>query len=511
MMFKGNNIMISDLNILKYITTNQKDIEDYDDVVLKNDLPLHLIKNQNVIREKLLSNKIYEVLTVREVSKIKNAFFKCRISPIFFKGIFLGRQLYEQSYVRRLGDIDIFVSEDVFNVAADILLDLGYIFSKSEKMAAKHHVVFNNDLFFVELHKYIYHPMLSLNELYLTSNCTSIILSNENFLTFDISATVLHLIYHLYMDTYLTYGSLYFVLVNRKIPKANRFLYRAYEISLFSEKYFEIINWEDIENDVSTQKLRIIFKKMIFDILEIFPNAFPKSFVDTVCKINYVDDGRDQLYKYFLDRGIINNSESFDNSLSNYINDNWKARIEKNIYKKVGETISLTKESSDETKQNLNCAIDTEKTIEGLKIVFRVSNDDFYISETDNYDTQASDGVHLLLCGTEEYSYNSIFFFPKQIDGEIRVVVCDVLNNRNQILTDDLIKAEFSKTENDYTITAMLSNKFLKKNNLNSYLYMGLVISDCSSETHRRKNQLILSEEDSQWYNPTYFAKIDME
>lgn len=143
--------------------------------------------------------------------------------------------------------------------------------------------------------------------------------------------------------------------------------------------------------------------------------------------------------------------------------------------------------------------------------VLKVSSDDFCISEIDNYDTQASDGVHLLLCGTEQYSYNSIFFFPKRIDGEIRVVVCDVLNNRNQILTDVLIKAKFSKTENDYTITATLSNKFLKENNLNSYLYMGLVISDCSSETHRRKNQLILSEEDSQWYNPTYFAKIDME
>lgn len=139
-----------------------------------------------------------------------------------------------------------------------------------------------------------------------------------------------------------------------------------------------------------------------------------------------------------------------------------------------------------------------------------MSNDDFYISDIDNYDTQTSDGVHLLLCGTEKYSYNSIFFFPKQIDGEIRVVVCDVLNNRNSVLTDNLIKAEFSKTETDYTITAILSNEFLKENNLNSYLYMGLVISDCSSETHSRKNQLILSEEDSQWYNPTYFAKIDL-
>ena len=250
---------------------------------------------------------------------------------------------------------------------------------------------------------------------------------------------------------------------------------------------------------------------MILDILGIFPNAFPESFLRTVLHLEYIDDERDQLYKYLIDSEIKKCDKDIDCILINYINDNWEARREKNIYRKVSETFLLIKESLDETKQDLNCVIETERTTEGLKMVFKVSSDDFCISEIDNYDTQASDGVHLLLCGTEQYSYNSIFFFPKQIDGEIRVVVCDVLNNRNQILTDVLIKAKFSKTENDYTITATLSNKFLKENNLNSYLYMGLVISDCSSETHRRKNQLILSEEDSQWYNPTYFAKIDIE
>ena len=31
------------------------------------------------------------------------------------------------------------------------------------------------------------------------------------------------------------------------------------------------------------------------------------------------------------------------------------------------------------------------------------------------------------------------------------------------------------------------------------------------SEHHHRKNELILSEESSEWYNPTYFAKIDIK
>lgn len=313
------------------------------------------------------------------------------------------------------------------------------------------------------------------------------------------------------MDSYLTCNNLYTLFSKKKFPEMNQFLFRAYEIALFSEKYFDEIKWNEIIEDVKHQKLRIIFKKMIYDILAIFPEVFPNSFIHTVDNLDYVNDERDWLYKYLVESKIEEKDKAIGFILSNYINDNWEIREGKNIHKKVGTSFNLTNKLNEgKTYQELSCIIDSEKVRDGLKLSFKVSNDDFYFSDMDNYDTLASDGVHLLLCGTEEYSYNSIFFFPKQIDGEIRVVVCDVLNNRNQILTDDLIKAEFSKTERDYTITAILSNEFLKENNLNSYLYMGLVISDCSSETHRRKNQLILSEEDSQWYNPVYFAKIIM-
>ena len=257
------------------------------------------------------------------------------------------------------------------------------------------------------------------------------------------------------MDTYVTYNSFYVLLSKRCLPKTNRFLYRAYEISLFSEKYFNEIKWEDIEKDIKSQKLRIIFKKMILDIIEIFPNAFSENFLQTVFQLEYIDDERDQLYKHIIDSDFKKCDKNIDYILSNYINDNWFVRRKKNIYKKAGETISLAKKSLDETEQILDCVINTEKITEGFNIAFRVSNDDFCISEIDNYDTQTSDGVHLLLCGTEKYSYNSIFFFPKQIDGEIKVVVCDVLNNRNIVLSNNLIKAEFSKTDKDATFMHM--------------------------------------------------------
>lgn len=90
-------------------------------------------------------------------------------------------------------------------------------------------------------------------------------------------------------------------------------------------------------------------------------------------------------------------------------------------------------------------------------------------------------------------------------------MVCDVLNNRNSVFNNGIIRADILVTENEYIIKAILSNEFLRQNNLESYFYMGLVISDCSSETRRRKKQLVLSSEESQWYNPIYFAKVDVD
>lgn len=455
----------------------------------------------NTFATRKISKKLFKVCEMFDINNI---------NYVTFKGVVLSYRIYNNPYSRLCGDIDIFVNSKDFNSALELLIINGYNVFDVSSFKNEHHIVLNDGVTTLELHKNILNPFTNIDETYIRNHTETISIEGNKITTFDDTATLLHLIYHLYMDTYLATGSLYNIFANKSIPKAGRFLYRAYEIALFSEKYYNQIKWEEIIGDIKKQKLRIIFKKMIMDILEIFPEVFPQSFLHTVYNLNYVNDERDYLYKYFNESNM-NNSNNFDVLLIDYINNNWDSRRENNIHKKVGENISLVKKSSNEIYKDLSCDITTEKTMEGLKIIFRVSNDDFYISGSGDYNTQTSDGVHLLLCGTEQYSYNSIFLFPKEIDGEINVVVCDVLNSANKVLDDNLIKADFSKTKNDYTITAILSNKFLKENYLSSYLYMGLVISDCSSETHHRKNELILSEKSLEWYNPIYFAKICMK
>lgn len=440
--------------------------------------------------------------------KICDLFHSNNIDYISFKGVILSNLLYKNSFSRNAGDIDIFVSESNFERAYQLLSETGYTLKDENDYANQHHIVLQNNMSIVELHRNMYHPSINIDETYLRNNLDITHIANKPVYTFNITATLLHLIYHLYMDVCLEGGIMFDFYTKKQFPKVGRFLYRVYEIALFSAKYYNIINWDDIRNDFLRQKLRVSFEKMILDIIEIFPNIFPESVLKTVFRLHYNDDGRDQLFQYLVELKLKHNDEDIDTILSNYIEEKWLQRREKNISKDVGESISLIKKSKKEAEKDLKCIIDIEKKPEGLRMTFQVSNDDFCISETDNYNTLTSDGIHLLLCGTVEYSYNSIFFFPKEIDGLIKVIVCDVLNDRNTVINDNLISADFLKTEDSYTITALLSNEFVEDNHLDSYFYMGLIVSDCSNKTQSRKNELVLSEEDSLWYDPTYFAKI---
>ena len=498
--------------IVEYLKNNFS-TDEILDILNKNTLYFNFadkFADKDNIKQRLSLNRLFNIFNMAVACNVFSDIEKMDIEYITFKGFVLSQLLYGRPDERAWGDIDFYVEPLYFEKVYLYLLKNGFELRYKNGTSNQHHVALKKEKIRLELHRNIFHPMIGVNESFLRENLQVCTINNHKINTFNVTASMLHLIYHLYMDTYLAYGSLYQILVKKAIPKAGRFLYRSYEIALFSEKYSNEIKWKEIENDLMCQKLRIIFKIMIFDILEIFPEAFPQSFVETVCNLKYVEDDRDHLYKYLIESDM-KDGDNFDVLLATYINNNWESRRENNIHKKVGENISLVKKSLNEINNDLSCNITTEIITEGLKISFKVTNDDFYISDIGDYNTQTSDGIHLLLCGTEQYSYNSIFLFPKEIDGEIKVIVCDVLNDRNEVLGDNLIKADFSKTESNYNITAILSNKFLKENHLSSYLYMGLVISDCSSETHHRKNELILSEESSEWYNPTYFAKIDIK
>lgn len=497
-------------SILKLIPKDMND-EEKIDYLEKNRLLLMFFyeNNYNLCTDKHKKiKKIYidnkgkyllqklETININEILKLNG------IEPINFKGISLASYLYSAPEHRHVGnDIDIYVNSEDYDKAKMILCDFGYISLEKEGPDNPHHIKLKKEFFIIELHKNIFNPFTNINEKYLLQN----IVKNEfNILTFDITTTLLHLIYHLYMDTYLVAGSLYSIFTRKTIPKATGFLLRAFEIIMFSRKYFFEINWEQIVEHIKNQKLRIIFKKMVQDIIEIYPETFPSLFLEAVNEINFIDDERDLIYKQILNA----KEKNIDQFLCHFIDDTWNSKKHNNIEIHIGESFELKESTDCKNKTNLCCKINTTRNFSEIKIIFTIFDKDIYFSEFDNYNTQGSDGVHLILCSTNGYSYNSIFFFPKKIDDKTKVVSCNVLNNINIPFDESLITASYMGFESGYIITATLTEKFIIENNLKDYFYMGVVVSDCNTKYKKRINEIVLSKTKSEWYNPTDFAKI---
>lgn len=496
--------------ILKNYILDNYGAEMFQDIIQKNYLQYQYVEEDHNV--KFLLNKANVILLQNELIRVAKRFHENDIKYIAFKGAVLANRLYENIYTRFFSDIDIYVLPGQFGKALTILYEDGYILRYPNALSGAHHVALKKENIVLELHKNILNPFTQIDETYLRKHTENMTIYNEEIRTFDVTATLLHLFYHLYMDTWLN-CNFHIVLNTKHFGKANRFLCRAYEIALFLEKYFDEIKWDDIIHDIKKQKLRIIFKKMLYDILEIFPEAFPKQFIDTVDNLNYVDDERDAFLKNTIKNSI--SEENISSVLSDFINTKWIENQEKNIQIKNNGEFALNnaiiKDEEIAKKYQLVCVVNVEKVGDDVKLEFKISNDDFCFSEIGNYDTQASDGVHLIICGTERYYYSSIFLFPKEIDNKITVVPVDVLNSVNREIDENFISAAYNAVESEYKITAILKKDFLREYNLEKYFYLGLVISDCSSKNGKRKSELILSEPHSEWYNPIHFAKIELK
>ncbi|KAI4449694.1 hypothetical protein C823_004223 [Eubacterium plexicaudatum ASF492] len=243
----------------------------FDDICYKNQNKLNYLYNQKILCS-----------LVKELNDRK-------IGYIVFKGICLAEMLYDNPVDRKVGDIDLYVEYDNHCRVIKILNRLGINKENENECEYDHHIVLTNSKALIELHKNILNPCINIDETYLKNNTSVVYINKTPIVTFSLTATILHLIYHLYMDSWFLAGSLYNIYATKIVLKAGRFLYRAYEIALYSEKYFKEINWNDVEEDIRHQKLCLVFKKMMRDILEIFPNAFPDSFAQMILQLEYVD------------------------------------------------------------------------------------------------------------------------------------------------------------------------------------------------------------------------------
>lgn len=493
-------------DILKEYIIKKYGKENFEEIIKKN--YLNYIYTEEPHNVKLLLNKANVILLQNELIKICKKFNEQKIEYITFKGVVLSNRLYNNTYTRFFSDIDIFVFPDYFEKALNVLYDNGYNLRSPNTLNNNHHIALKNCKVILELHKSILNPFTQINESFMRDHFEFLNIANQKIPTFDITATLLHLIYHLYMDTYWVYKNLYHILTEKTFPTTGRFLFRAYEIALFSKKYNKEIKWEAIISDIKNQKLLFIFKIMITNILEIFPEAFPGNFTNTVHTLSYAENEWDSIYKNVL----LSDKNDVNRLLCNYIDHYRNIRGDNNIHIKIGDSFRLIKKSENiNNNKEMFCNISTQKTAVGIKLEFTVTDYDYCFSDVNNFDTLSSDGIHLILCSTEQYSYNSIFFFPKIINNEIKIVACDVLHNANKIIDEASVKTDFSEIQNSYIISVVFTDKFISENHMKNRFYIGLIASDCNPDDKRRANEIVLSEIESEWYNPIYFAEINMK
>lgn len=209
--------------IVEYLSCDDVDERD---VKSSADLLLQLNGTCGVNRDELYQiNSTHHFINMIESKRICSNFDFANIKYIIFKGNVLATLLYEKKEFRMVGDIDIYVWDADFDLALSILYSLGFSLHTPQALLGEHHVVLENDKVVLELHKHIINPRIGIDENYLLCHIKKLKISGSEMTTFDITATFLHLLYHLYMDSCLSYNSLYSIFINRKIPRANRFLY----------------------------------------------------------------------------------------------------------------------------------------------------------------------------------------------------------------------------------------------------------------------------------------------
>lgn len=440
--------------------------------------------------------------------QVASAFEHAGIAAIVFKGIPLSEQLYCNPMVRPVGDIDLYVSPDSFEQAYTLLKSIGYCLRSPDGEHNVHHISLVRNDMTLELHKKVIHPSVGIDESFLTSH-TRTCLSFHGLATFSESGTFLHLLYHLYMDCTLICTHIYDVVVNQQYLTVPRFLFRAYEIALYVEKYQHAIKWKQVWNEMRNQRLRYVFIKMISDIMHIFCDSFPRHFENNVNRLMYVYQENDDLYQYLTKTGQLGNCvESY---ICKYIESRRKSKI--NIYLAHDSSGHVIRHSaaismkSNEEKVAVVRTVHLSHSNNSLRIVVRFDEHKLCFSYDQSIDTMRNDGFHLILCSLNGYSYHSYFFFPRETSMGKRIYVYDFVHN--QYIPDRMIKATWGQdSDNRDQIIIELCKPFLETYAMESDVYMGYLMPVYSEREGRRVSEISTSPILTEWYNPLYFYHV---
>ncbi len=233
------------------------------------------------------NNRVIHIVKQRQMAKLINDLKHSNVSVLYFKGDVLQNFLFENVDLRPAGDIDIYVVPNDLNTAMSVIKENGFVFRSSNTINDNHHVQYIKGHIKLELHKKLFNPFTKINEKIFFDHLIPYQCKEYNCLTFDETATILHLFYHLYMDM-LLYNQNFDSTIKNNVSLTKRFLFRTYEIAKYTFMFKDQIEWEQINSDITSQELCFSFKNMITMIDYVFPKILPELFFNSVNQKNYI-------------------------------------------------------------------------------------------------------------------------------------------------------------------------------------------------------------------------------
>jgi len=193
------------------------------------------------------------------IEQIKNIFNEHEIKHVFLKGAHL-KELYPESYMRGMGDMDVIVPLDVFESAKNILVVNGFKF----KSATKHHHVFESiDGNFIELHQSITSSNEYENEELLKTVWDHVYLDNQYTYKLEPAFEYVYLLTHLI----------------RHIRTSGVGIRSLLDMKIYYDAYKSIIDEKSLNSYLETYKLNN-FNDRVVRLNKIFTNEIKPEYRD---------------------------------------------------------------------------------------------------------------------------------------------------------------------------------------------------------------------------------------
>ena len=506
--------------------------EEYGTFIKNNRLSLIFGRNTATSKyiDDRLANKVLYVTNKRKnataIQIIKN--IDCvlnsnGISTMHFKGVMLGKQLYDDFDLRMFGDLDFIVKADHFERALELLQLDGF---ECVSVYDNHHIVLTKDDIDIELHSTLFHPKNNILFAIEDDDLKRINLDDQSVLTMKETTLLLYLLYHHYVhcinDTIFS-DYHYFHHYYKRIDVMS--IYRYYDIALLIDRFGNLIDWNHCLKILQKAELQIEFKMFLQEFNYIFNGILPKEFLEAMYVKKYKNTECYYVFNYIykqVERGVI---QKYDDIMTEIVNQDIFDRRE--ITCKQHETNQLrflvTQDKSKPNSSYLQRRI-ASKNIVDFSFCFDlwIQNDSLIIrlevynnalvfipsrSLKDNpMNVVRCDSVVInIVPAKERYQYHEfIILLEQETQGDFVLRAYDDLLNELRI---PRINSCITKTGYQFELEIPLSYLGILNIN-NNVFYLDLSVSNCDPISRERNTTLALSAPEEYCGDPRRFAKI---